>query len=144
NNAAKYTERGGRIWLTAERRDDGVVVRVKDTGVGVPPDTLPRLFEMFYQVDRSLERAQSGLGVGLALVRRLVEEHGGRVEARSEGGGKGRELLVRPPVVTEPAAALVPPAAGDGRIVSGLRILVADDNRDSADLFAMFLGLMGN
>jgi PAS domain S-box-containing protein len=144
NNAAKYTERGGRIWLTAERQDDDVVVRVKDTGIGIPRVTLPRLFEMFYQADRSLERAQSGLGVGLALVRRLVEAHGGSVEARSEGVGKGSEFIVRLPVVTEPAAALVPPAAGDGRIVSGLRILVADDNRDSADLFAMFLGLMGN
>jgi PAS domain S-box-containing protein len=144
NNAAKYTERGGRIWLTAERQDDDVVVRVKDTGIGIPRVTLPRLFEMFYQADRSLERAQSGLGVGLALVRRLVEAHGGSVEARSEGVGKGSEFIVRLPVVREPAAALVPPAAGDGRIVSGLRILVADDNRDSADLFAMFLGLMGN
>ena len=144
NNAAKYTERGGRIWLTAERQDDGVVVRVKDTGVGVPPDTLPRLFEMFYQVDRSLERAQSGLGVGLALVRRLVEDHGGRVEARSEGVGKGSEFIVHLPVVTEAATALVPPARSDEQTVGGLRILVADDNRDSADLFAMFLGLMGN
>jgi signal transduction histidine kinase len=89
NNDAKYTERGVRIWLTAERQDDGVVVRVKDTGVGIPHDTLPRLFEMFYQADRSLERAQGGLGVGLTLVRRLVEAH--RIAARRDadvsGGG---------------------------------------------------------
>jgi CheY-like chemotaxis protein/two-component sensor histidine kinase len=144
NNAAKYTEGGGRISLTAERQDDGVVVRVKDTGVGVPRDTLPRLFEMFYQVDRSLERAQSGLGVGLALVRRLLEAHGGTVEARSEGVGKGSEFIVHLPVVTEPADVLVPRTGSAEQTVRGLRILVADDNRDSADLFALFLGLMGN
>jgi PAS domain S-box-containing protein len=144
NNAAKYTERGGRIWLTAERQDDSVVIRVKDTGVGIPRDTLPRLFEMFYQADRSLERAQSGLGVGLALVRRLVEAHGGRVEARSEGVGKGSEFIIHLPVMVGTADVVVPPTAPAERTVSGLRILVADDNRDSADLFALFLGLMGN
>jgi PAS domain S-box-containing protein len=145
NNAAKYTERGGHISLTAERQEDAVVVRVKDTGVGIPPDTLPHLFEMFYQADRSLERAQSGLGVGLALVRRLVEAHGGRVEARSEGVGKGSEFTVRLPVLTEPAAVPVPKTGHPERnIITGLRILVADDNRDSADLFAVFLETMGN
>jgi signal transduction histidine kinase/ActR/RegA family two-component response regulator len=144
NNAAKYTERGGHIWLTAERQDDGVVVRVKDTGVGIPQDTLPRLFEMFYQADRSLERAQGGLGVGLTLVRRLVEAHGGRIEARSEGVGKGSEFIVHLPVMTEPAGVLVRRTGSAEPTVSGLRILVADDNRDSADLFALFLGLMGN
>jgi CheY-like chemotaxis protein/anti-sigma regulatory factor (Ser/Thr protein kinase) len=145
NNAAKYTERGGRVSLTAERQDGAVVVRVKDTGVGIAPDALPRLFEMFYQADRSLERAQSGLGVGLALVRRLVEAHGGRVEARSEGVGMGSEFIVRLPVLTEPAAVPVPQAGNQERnVITGLRILVADDNRDSADLFAMFLEMMGN
>jgi signal transduction histidine kinase len=144
NNAAKYTERGGRIWLTAERQDDGVVVRVKDTGVGIPHDTLPRLFEMFYQADRSLERAQGGLGVGLTLVRRLVDAHGGRIEARSQGVGKGSEFIVHLPLVTQPADVLVPRTGSAEQTVSGLRILVADDNRDSADLFALFLGLMGN
>jgi CheY-like chemotaxis protein len=123
-----------------------VVVRVKDTGVGIPPDTLPRLFEMFYQVDRSLERAQSGLGVGLALVRRLVEAHGGRVEARSDGVGKGSEFIVRRPVLAEPPTVVAAPQAGnqERNVVTGLRILVADDNRDSADLFAMFFEMMGN
>jgi CheY-like chemotaxis protein len=145
NNAAKYTERGGRIWLLAERQDNDVVVRVKDTGVGMPPDTLPRLFEMFYQVDRSLERAQSGLGVGLALVRRLVEAHSGRVEARSEGVGKGSEFIVRLPVLVQPPTIVaIPQQVEQQRKVSGLRILIADDNRDSADLFAMFLEMMGN
>jgi PAS domain S-box-containing protein len=144
NNAAKYTDRGGRICLTVDLPPDTVVVRVRDTGVGVPREMLPRLFEMFYQADRSLERAQSGLGVGLALVRRLVEAHGGRVEARSDGIGKGSEFSVHLPVMMEPADALLPPKAGGQESASGLRILVADDNRDSADLFAMFLQLMGN
>jgi PAS domain S-box-containing protein len=146
NNAAKYTERGGRISLIAERQDDSVVVRVKDTGVGIPPDTLPRLFEMFYQADRSLERAQSGLGVGLTLVRRLVDAHGGRVEARSEGVGKGSEFIVRLPMLSEPPTLVALPQAGNAErnVISGLRILVADDNRDSADLFAMFFEMMGN
>jgi PAS domain S-box-containing protein len=146
NNAAKYTECGGRISLVAERQDDGVVVRVKDTGVGIPRDTLPRLFEMFYQADPSLERAQSGLGVGLALVRRLVEAHGGRVEARSEGVGKGSEFIVRLPVLAEPptVVAVSPVGNQERNVITGLRILVADDNRDSADLFAMFLEMMGN
>jgi PAS domain S-box-containing protein len=146
NNAAKYTERGGRISLVAERQDNGVVVRVKDTGVGIPRETLPRLFEMFYQADRSLERAQSGLGVGLALVRRLLEAHGGRVEARSEGVGKGSEFIVRLPVLAAPPTVAAVSQAGNQEktVVSGLRILVADDNRDSADLFAMYLEMMGN
>jgi CheY-like chemotaxis protein len=146
NNAAKYTERGGQISLAAERQDDGVVVRVKDTGVGLPPDALPRLFEMFYQADRSLERAQTGLGVGLALVRRLAEAHGGRVEARSEGVGKGSEFIVRLPALAEPPTVVAVPQAGnqESNVITGLRILVADDNRDSADLFAMFLEMMGN
>ena len=113
---------------------------MKDTGVGVPPDTLPRLFEMFYQVDRSLERAQSGLGVGLALVRRIVEAHGGRVEARSEGVGKGSEFIVYLPAVTESADVLVPRTGSAEQTVSGLRILVADDNRDSAVLLPCTLG----
>jgi signal transduction histidine kinase len=101
NNAAKYTERGGRIWLTAERKDSEVVVRVKDTGVGIPPEKLPRLFEMFYQVDPPLERSQGGLGIGLSLVRRLVELHGGRVDAHSTGVGKGSEFTVRLPALGE-------------------------------------------
>jgi PAS domain S-box-containing protein len=144
NNAAKYTERGGRISLTAERQGDDVVVRVKDTGVGIPREVLPRLFEMFYQADRSLERAQSGLGVGLALARRLVEAHGGRIEARSEGVGHGSEFIVRLPVLAQPVAMVPQVGIQERNVITGLRILVADDNRDSADVFAMFLQMMGN
>jgi signal transduction histidine kinase/ActR/RegA family two-component response regulator len=146
NNAAKYTEHGGRIWLTADRQQDHAVVSVKDTGVGIPRDKLPRLFEMFYQVDASLERAHGGLGIGLSLVRRLVESHGGSVDARSEGPGRGSEFTVRLPVLVEAPQPPAPTQPGDGekRAVASRRILVADDNRDSADLFATFLRLMGH
>ena len=99
NNASKYTEPGGHIWLTAERQGSDVVVSVRDTGIGIPPDKLPRVFEMFTQVDRSLERSQGGLGIGLTLVKRLVEMHGGTVEARSDGPGRGSEFVVRLPVL---------------------------------------------
>ncbi len=145
NNAAKYTERGGRIWLTAERQGDEVAVRVKDTGIGIPAEKLPRLFEMFYQVDRTLERAQGGLGIGLSLVRRLVELHGGRVEARSDGVGKGSEFIVRLPVLVEkPEPPRQGQSANGAAKATALRILVVDDNRDSADSLAMLLRITGN
>jgi signal transduction histidine kinase len=101
NNAAKYTDHGGRIWLTAERQGGKVVVIVKDTGIGIASDRLPHLFDMFYQVEHAVDRAEGGLGIGLMLVRRLVEMHGGTVEARSKGSGKGSEFLVCLPCVQE-------------------------------------------
>lgn len=145
-NAAKYTERGGRIWLTAEQDGSDVEIRVRDTGVGIPPEKLPRLFEMFFQVDRTLERSQGGLGIGLSLVRRLVELHGGRVEARSEGVGKGSEFIVHLPVLIEkptPLPSREPSGNGKAK-AAGRRILVVDDNRDAADSLAMLLRLTGN
>ena len=145
NNAAKYSDRGGHIRLTAERQGSDVVVSVKDTGIGIDADQLPRIFELFTQVDRSLEKSQGGLGIGLSLVRRLVELHNGRIEARSEGPGKGSEFIVRLPVVNGVSR---PQAAGgeeDQTIVkSSLRILIVDDNRDGADSLAMMLRVMGN
>jgi PAS domain S-box-containing protein len=142
-NAAKYSERGGRITLTAERQGSDVVVSVKDTGIGIPADMLTSIFDMFEQVDRSLEKAQSGLGIGLTLVRRLVEMHGGSVEARSDGLGLGSEFVVRLPVVVE---ASVPQQWPDEPAPpkSSLRILIVDDNRDGADGLAMMLRIMGN
>ncbi len=98
NNAAKYTERGGRVSLTATVAKDRVIVRVRDTGVGIPRDVLPRVFELFTQVDRTLNRSEGGLGVGLALVRRLVEMHSGSVSAHSDGPSKGTEFTVNLPV----------------------------------------------
>jgi CheY-like chemotaxis protein len=151
NNAAKYSERGGHIWLTAERQGSDVVVSVKDTGVGIPPDKLTSIFDMFSQVDRSLEKAQGGLGIGLTLVKRLIEMHGGSVEARSGGPGKGSQFIVRLPVVVDvQAPARRRKARGGlgssrtGGAVAGLRILVADDNPDSAKSLGMLLKLAGN
>ena len=97
-NAAKYTEPNGRIWLTAERDGDMAVLRVRDNGIGIAPAMLPRIFELFVQVDHASTKAQGGLGIGLTLVKNLVEMHNGRVEARSEGLGKGSEFVVRLPL----------------------------------------------
>jgi signal transduction histidine kinase len=98
NNAAKYTEPGGTVTLTAERDADQAVIRVRDTGVGIPPDVLPHVFELFTQVDRNLNRSQGGLGIGLALVQQIITLHGGSVTVHSEGVGKGSEFVVRLPV----------------------------------------------
>ena len=144
NNAAKYSERGGRIWLTAERQGSDVVVTVKDTGIGIAADQLLHIFEMFSQVDRSIERSQSGLGIGLTLVRRLVEMHDGSIEAKSEGAGKGSEFVVRLPVVVEASVPQEADNSHDDDLKSTLRILVVDDNKDSADSLSMMLKIMGN
>jgi signal transduction histidine kinase len=102
NNAAKYTEAGGQISLTAEQVGDQVTIRVRDTGIGIPRETLPHLFKMFMQASRSMDRSQGGLGIGLSVVKSLVEMHGGTVEACSEGPGKGSEFVVTLPVLVVP------------------------------------------
>jgi len=145
NNAAKYTERGGRIRLSAERQGSDAVLTVEDNGVGIPAHMLTEVFEMFAQVDRSLERSRAGLGIGLSLVKRLVELHRGSVEARSDGDGEGSAFIVRLPVV----ASLSGGRRGEDeaepvRSQSGLRILVVDDNEDAATSLALLLTTMGN
>lgn len=143
NNACKYTPPGGTIAITAARDGDEVVVSVKDDGVGIPPAELDRIFDMFMQVDGSAERSQGGLGLGLTLVKQLVEMHGGRVTARSEGEGRGSEFVVRLPVLLEPHA-VATPATAAAEASRTRRIVVVDDNEDSAVSLAMLLDIHGN
>jgi two-component system CheB/CheR fusion protein len=145
NNAAKYTEPGGRIWLTAAREGTGVALRVKDTGIGLAPDMIPKIFDLFVQADRSLDRAQGGLGIGLTLVNRLVEMHGGRVEAHSPGPGKGSEFVVYLPAShQEPGASLPAGQPRSEKNDHARRVLVVDDNVDAADSLAMMVRLWGH
>jgi signal transduction histidine kinase/ActR/RegA family two-component response regulator len=144
DNAAKYTESGGHIGLSAERDGGEAVVRIEDTGVGIPAEALPRIFDMFAQVGRPLERAHTGLGVGLALVRRLVELHGGTVAAESRGPGRGSAFIVRLPIAAGEAEVEAPGGAEAVASPRHWRILVVDDNEDAADSLATFLHLVGN
>jgi PAS domain S-box-containing protein len=146
NNAAKYTPRGGRIGLKVERLGSTVVVTVKDTGIGIPAEELSRIFEMFSQVDRSLERSQGGLGIGLTLVKRLVEMHGGTVEARSGGPGTGSEFIVRLPAPNlSPAKSESDGDPAAARPASGrCKVLVVDDNEDLASSLSKLLRIMGH
>jgi signal transduction histidine kinase/ActR/RegA family two-component response regulator len=145
HNAVKYSDRGSRIWLTVEREGDEAVARVKDCGIGIPPEMLPRVFDMFWQVDRSLEKSQGGLGVGLAIVKQLVEMHGGKVEAHSEGYGTGSEFIVRLPVVLSVVQEPAETEDGEPTLPAARhRILVVDDNVDAATSLAMMLKMMGN
>jgi signal transduction histidine kinase/DNA-binding response OmpR family regulator len=140
-NAAKYTEEGGQIWLAVRRDGPEAVVSVKDTGVGIAADMLSAVFDLFIQVDHAIDRSQGGLGVGLTLVKRLVEMHGGSVAAHSDGPGQGSEFVVRLPALS--AAPDRPIAAGKngtvGRPARALKVLVVDDNLDAADTLASLL-----
>lgn len=143
NNSSKYTRPEGNISLVAKRADDEVIVTVKDNGAGIPPDKLASIFEMFMQVEGTAERSQGGLGIGLTLVKRLIEMHGGSIEPRSAGEGMGSEFVVRLPVLSGPAI-----AAEDGTEVARKsvprRILIVDDNRDSAVSLALLLEITNN
>jgi signal transduction histidine kinase len=145
-NAAKYTDRGGRIALNCERVGSEVEIRVRDNGIGIPADLLPRIFDLFTQLDRRSDHSISGLGIGLALVRRLVEMHGGSVSAVSSGAGTGSEFLIRLPLLleaTRSAEPCSPAAAGEAPTVPR-RILLADDNPDALESLALLLRLKGH
>jgi signal transduction histidine kinase/DNA-binding response OmpR family regulator len=145
NNAAKYTPEGGRIWLTVERQEAEAVFRVRDSGMGIPREMLGKVFDLFTQIDSSLDRAQGGLGIGLTMVRRLVELHGGSVQALSDGPGKGAEFVIRLPALVEDRGA----AASEERPAPDVpcracRVLVVDDNIDAAESLARLLRLHGH
>ncbi len=146
NNAAKYTEPGGRVWLTVERDGAEAVLRVRDNGRGIDPALQPNLFELFYQVERNLDRSEGGLGVGLALVKSLVERHGGTVTAHSAGLNQGSEFVIRLPCLADPAPGADAPEAGreDAPAGRGLRVLVVDDNVDTVHSMALLLGMLGH
>jgi two-component system CheB/CheR fusion protein len=144
NNAAKYTKRGGHIWFTVERQGSDALVSVRDDGIGIPQEMLARIFDMFTQVDQAADQSQGGLGIGLTLVRRLVDMHDGTIEARSQGLDQGSELIVRLPLIPPPPRLALKMDGAKATSLSGCRILVVDDNRDSADTLGMLLRLKGN
>ncbi|HEV2855762.1 MAG TPA: PAS domain S-box protein [Thermoanaerobaculia bacterium] len=146
NNAAKYTPEGGHIRLAVEKDGEQVLIRVRDTGIGIPEDLLPKVFNLFAQGERALDRTEGGLGIGLTLVRQLVQMHGGSVEAHSEGLGRGSEFVIRLPLFAAPPSSEHPSLQDTERsLPSGSRrVLVVDDNRDSVESMALLLQIWGH
>ncbi|MGZ5559484.1 MAG: PAS domain-containing protein [Methylobacter sp.] len=143
NNAAKYTDAGGCINLTVEPSGNELFIKVRDNGRGIDPSALPGLFQLFHQVDYSIDRAEGGLGIGLALVKNLVAMHGGEVSAQSEGRGKGSEFVIRLPLPQSPAVP-VPSQTNSKPAENSLRILVVDDNKDAAESLSWLLSSQGH
>ena len=149
NNAAKYTEKKGRIVVEANEEEGQAVVRVRDSGIGIPAESQATIFELFRQLGHAPDRPEGGLGVGLTLVKRLVEMHGGTIEAHSEGHGKGSEFALRLPLLSEAEKHLglrarAPARTGEAPVRKRRRILVADDNVDLAASMGLLLEMMGN
>jgi signal transduction histidine kinase len=147
-NAAKYTDKGGHISLSAERVGEDWMVKLSDSGMGIPPRMLPRVFEIYSQVDESLHHSRGGLGIGLSLVKSLVELHGGSVAAASEGDGRGSEFTVRLPMATSAALPIasnpIVQAADDGKRNGKSRLLVVDDDVDTAKSMGLLLTISGH
>jgi signal transduction histidine kinase/AmiR/NasT family two-component response regulator len=145
NNAAKFTEPGGTISLAAKRDSGEVLISVKDNGAGIPADVMPRVFQMFAQFDGHIDRSQGGLGIGLQLVKSLVEMHGGTIEASSAGAGQGSEFVVRLPLLLNSTVNVVDPRVAIETAANGrLRVLIVDDNRDNVESLRLLLALMGH
>jgi signal transduction histidine kinase/CheY-like chemotaxis protein len=143
-NAAKYTDPGGRIDLLVRNDGNRVVVTVQDNGIGIPPELLPRIFDLFMQVPVSIDRSQGGLGIGLTLVKRLVQLHGGEVAVESDGTGRGSRFTVRLPLEVAQVSPSAPPSVDTAASPEPLRILVVDDSHDAADTLAQALQLQGH
>jgi CheY-like chemotaxis protein/two-component sensor histidine kinase len=145
-NAVKYSNRGTRIWITAQNLLDEVSISVRDEGIGISADMLPRVFDIFAQADAAADSAQGGMGIGLALVQALTELHGGTVQARSAGAGTGSEFILRLPKVSASTAERVDDRRGaaTARDIPGSTFLVADDLADSADSLALLLRQLGH
>ena len=143
NNAAKYTDEGGAIRISAQQASGEVVLCVRDNGVGIAPDLLPRIFDLFTQADRTLDRSQGGLGIGLSLVQKLAELHGGTVAAHSPGLGQGSEFIVRLPALVPTSESVVPSETAKHPTHTS-RVLIVDDNMDAADMLVLMLQMFGH
>ncbi len=144
NNASKYTASGGTIWLGAGREDAQLVVSVRDSGIGLTAEQCGQIFDLFVQVDASLERARGGLGIGLTLVRQLVEMHGGSVTVHSEGLGRGSEFVIHVPLAIDDEVVAEHEPLRNALPARSLRILIVDDNHDGADMLALTLSILGH
>ena len=144
SNAAKFTDKGGHIVMTVEEQDGHAILKVRDDGIGIAREYMPSIFDMFAQLDTSLERSRDGLGIGLTLVKTLVEMHGGTVDVHSDGPGRGSEFAIRLPVLEKAADAVSPPVPAALQPTIPRRILIVDDNEDGAESLAMLLELHGH